>query len=304
MLVLGSRGAGEKCRRTCKVRRGFTSVPMLSMTNADDVSANTNFGIKQEEGDFMKTLALINSTAEIKEVLQKATEFSNGDILEVLFVYEKGLFGLPDLFKPGFVKDESIDKEAIKKEIKTVLKELNYKNDVVIFIYIDGTISRVEAALKDKSALIVTKYNKTTAKLAEKNYDLLYLKNGGKNYEKIAIVLNLSPKDAQLIDFAKKRFKSSDLELVYDYLYAIDTITIDPLVGINAEPYIDTELKEANKNRFNGIAQKENLKSAFLEGADSENLIEYINANRYDLTLIETVDYEILDLLKSDVLIK
>ncbi len=45
-LVLGSRGAGEKRRRTRRVRRGFTSVPMLPMTNADDVPANANFGFK------------------------------------------------------------------------------------------------------------------------------------------------------------------------------------------------------------------------------------------------------------------
>ncbi len=46
MLVLGSRGAGGKHRRTRRVRRGFTSVPVLPMTNADDVSANANFGFK------------------------------------------------------------------------------------------------------------------------------------------------------------------------------------------------------------------------------------------------------------------
>ena len=48
-LVLGSRGAGGKRRRTRRVRRGFTSVPMLPMTNADDVSANANFGLKEAE---------------------------------------------------------------------------------------------------------------------------------------------------------------------------------------------------------------------------------------------------------------
>ncbi len=46
MLVLGSRGAGGKRRRTWKVRRGFTPVPLLPMTNADGVSANANFGFK------------------------------------------------------------------------------------------------------------------------------------------------------------------------------------------------------------------------------------------------------------------
>ena len=45
-LVLGSSGAGGKHRRTRKVRRGFTPVPMLPMTNTAEVSANANFGLK------------------------------------------------------------------------------------------------------------------------------------------------------------------------------------------------------------------------------------------------------------------
>ncbi len=44
MLVLGSRGVGGKHRCIRRVRRGFTPVPMLPMTNVDDVSANANFG--------------------------------------------------------------------------------------------------------------------------------------------------------------------------------------------------------------------------------------------------------------------
>ncbi len=46
MLVLDSRGAGGKHRHTRRVRRGFTSVPLLPMTNADDLSANAIFGFK------------------------------------------------------------------------------------------------------------------------------------------------------------------------------------------------------------------------------------------------------------------
>ncbi len=66
MLVLGRRGAGGKHRHTRRVRRGFTPVPMLPMTNTDDVSANANFGfIKSDKKDNSKidanTLAAISA---------------------------------------------------------------------------------------------------------------------------------------------------------------------------------------------------------------------------------------------------
>ncbi len=56
VLVLGSKGVEGKRRRSRRVRRGFTSMPMLPMTDTDDVSANANFGIilyQEQNADFL-----------------------------------------------------------------------------------------------------------------------------------------------------------------------------------------------------------------------------------------------------------
>ncbi len=254
----------------------------------------------------MKTLAVINEIKDIHEVLKKAVGFAKEGVLEVLFVHEEGLFDLPDLFKPEFMEDESIDKEAVKKEIKKVLKELKYPKECAVFVYINDTASHVETLLKESKALIVTKYNTSTQKLAESSYDLLYLKEPAKeSYKNIAIVANLTPKDSQLIEFAKSNFKDANLTLIYDYIYMIDMnlIAVDPLAGIDADPYLDEELKEASKKRFDSLTEGANLKGVFLEGVDKENITDFINENRFDLTIIEKIDTQLLEDLKSDVLV-
>ncbi len=254
----------------------------------------------------MKTLAVINSVQDIQEILKKALFFAqNGDI-EILFVHEEKLFELPDLFKPKFMKDEQIDTKKIKDEIKKALKELKYQKECAIFVYINDTISHIETLLKENEALIVAKYNRYTQKLTESSYNLLYLKDASKNeYKNIAIVTNLTPKDSQLIDFAKLKFKDSNLILLYDYIYMIDMnlIAVDPLIDIDADPYLDQELKETSKNRFDALAEGENLRGVFLEGVDKENIADFINENSYDLTIIEKIDTQLLEDLKSDVLI-
>lgn len=254
----------------------------------------------------MKTLALINSVDDITEILQKSIEFAKDDILEVLFVHEEELFELPDLFRPEYIEDENIDKEAIKQKIKNTLKELKYSRDTAIFVYINDTKSRVEATQKDVSPFIVTKYNDATKDLIDSQYQILFLKENSKSYKNIVINVDLSDEDAKLIDFVKTNFQDAKIELVYDYIHIIadDLMTVEPLIATGSDPYLDEELKEAHQNRFNTLLKEYNLNGEFLDDiANQEELIDYINKSRFDLAILASDNREVASDINKDTII-
>lgn len=251
----------------------------------------------------MKTLALINETKDIKEVLAEAIKY-NRAVLEVLFVHEEEFFDLPELFRPEFEQDENINKEAIKKEILATLNELKYQKDVAIFVYINDTYSRVESLVKDSDTLIVAKYNSSTEKLLDSKYRVMFLKNSKHDYQKVLVELALDGEDTQRIDFAKEMFPNSNLTLTYDYNHfvAVDMVTIDPMMGISNDPYLDEELKEENKKTFNQILKDTGLDGVFLEDAgEAESLIEYINSE-VNLAILKQRDNDILEKVVKDCL--
>ena len=249
----------------------------------------------------MKTLALVNEAKDIKGILVEAIKYNNAT-LEVLFVHEEELFDLPDLFKPEFEQDENIDKKAIKKEIIATLNELKYNEDTAIFIYINDTFSRVENLLKDNKTLIVTKYNSATRELLDSEYKTLFLKESEHNYRKVLVELALDGEDKQRVDFAKELFPNANLTLAYNYnhLIAVDMLTIDPMIGINSDPYLDEELKEENRKTFNKILKDTGLNGVFLEDVgEAESLIEYIN-NEADLAILKQRDSDLVEKVTKD----
>ncbi len=251
----------------------------------------------------MKTLALINEIKDMEEILAEAIKFNN-TVLEVLFVHEEEFFELPDLFKPKFEQDENIDKESIKKEILKNLANLNYKKDVAIFVYINDTFSRVESLVKDNKTLIVTKYNSATKELADSEEKILFLKRAQHNYQTILVELALDGEDNKRINFAKELFPNTNLILAYDYQHfiTVDMSTVDPMMGMNSDPYLDEELKEQNKKTFNQILKESGLTGVFLEDTGvAESLIEYVNSEA-DLAILKQRDNDILKKIIKDCL--
>jgi len=252
----------------------------------------------------MRTLALINETKDIKEVLAEAIKY-NRAVLEVLFVHEEGLFDLPELFKPEYEQDENIDKEAIKKEILNTLNELKYQEDVAVFVYYNDTYSRVENLLKSSDTLIVTKYNTSTKELLDSRYKILFLKKSMHNYQKVLVELALDGEDKQRIELAKELFPNKELILAYDYNHyiAIDTLSIDPTVGLGYDPLLDETVKKENKKAFNKILQDTSLNGVFLEDAgEVENLVKYIN-NEVDIAILKQIDSDIVENVSKDCLV-
>lgn len=252
----------------------------------------------------MKTLALINETKNIKEVLAEAIKY-NGDVLEVLFVHEEEFFDLPDLFKPEFEQDENIDKNSIKKEILATLNELKYQENAAIFVYINDTYSRVESLVKDNDTLIVTKYNSATEELLDSKYKVLFLKDTKHDYQEVLVELALDGEDTQRIDFAKELFPNSNLTLIYDYNHfvTVNMYVVDPMMGLDNDPYLDEVLENENKKTFNQILKDTGLDGVFLEDAGEEdNLILYIN-NKTNLAILKQRDSDIMEKVIKDCLV-
>ena len=252
----------------------------------------------------MKTLALINETKDIKEVLAEAIKY-NRAVLEVLFVHEEEFFDLPELFRPEFEQDENIDKEAIKKEILATLNELKYQKDVAVFVYINDTYSRVESLIRDSDTLIVAKYNSSTEKLLDSKYRVLFLKNSKQDYQKVLVELALDGEDTQRIDFAKELFPNSNLTLIYDYNHfvTVNMYVVDPMMGLDNDPYLDEVLENENKKTFNQILKDTGLDGVFLEDAgEADNLVLYIN-NKADLAILKQRESDIMEKVIKDCLI-
>jgi len=252
----------------------------------------------------MKTLALINKIDDIKDILSKAVEICKNDILEVMYVHEEEHFNLLDIFKSD--EDESINKDAIKKQIQEALKELKYTKDVAILIYVNDTYSHVETTQKKVNPLIVTKLNGASEKLIESDFKILYLKNSPKEYKNIAIVVNLDDSDSRNIDFVLENFKDAKITLIYDYVHivSLETIDMDPLLGAGYDPIVDEIVTSAKKHAFEELKNSYKLEGVFLEDFNiPDNLLFYLNENKnLDLLVSSYRDIDVLEHVKVDCL--
>jgi hypothetical protein len=120
-----------------------------------------------------KVLAVLNDMDALDIVLKKAVSLSEEKkaILEVLFVHEEKIFGLPDFFRFKETPEKDVaDKDKIKKEIESKLTTLGSKQEHVVLVKIDDTVNRVlELTKGDKSVTIVVQnHDVITKKLTQK----------------------------------------------------------------------------------------------------------------------------------------
>ena len=121
-----------------------------------------------------KVLAVLNDIEELDMVLKKAISLSQEKkaVLEVLFVHEEKIFGLPDFFRFKETPEKDVaNKDKIKKEIESKLTTLGSKQEHIVLVKIDDTVDRVlELTKGDESATIVLHNNDAiTNKLTQKN---------------------------------------------------------------------------------------------------------------------------------------
>lgn len=121
-----------------------------------------------------KVLAVLNDIEALDIVLKRAVSLSEEKkvILEVLFVHEEKMFGLPDFFRFKETSEENlVDKDKIKKEIESKLTALGSKQEPIVLVQIDDTVDRVlELTKNDESTTIVVQnHDVITKKLTQKN---------------------------------------------------------------------------------------------------------------------------------------
>lgn len=121
-----------------------------------------------------KVVAVLNNIKALDIVLKRAISLSEEKkaVLEVLFVHEEKIFGLPDFFRFKETPEKGvIDKDKIKKEIESKLTTLGSKQKHIVLVKIDDTVDRVlELTKGDEVSTIVMQSNDAiTKKLTQKN---------------------------------------------------------------------------------------------------------------------------------------
>ena len=121
-----------------------------------------------------KVLAVLNDIEALDTVLKRAVSLSEEKkvILEVLFVHEEKMFGLPDFFRFKETPEKDVvGKDKIKKEIESKLTALGSKQEPIVLVQIDDTVDRVlELTKNDESTTIVVQnHDVITKELTQKN---------------------------------------------------------------------------------------------------------------------------------------
>jgi len=119
-----------------------------------------------------KVLAVLNDIEALDTVLTRAVSLSEEKkaILEVLFVHEEKIFGLPDFFRFKETSEKDIaDNDKIKKEIENKLTTLGSKQKHIILVKIDDTVDRVlELTKGDESiTVVIQNHDVITKKLTQ-----------------------------------------------------------------------------------------------------------------------------------------
>ena len=256
---------------------------------------------------YNRVVVLLNDFEKIDTLLERAVNFSkeHSTILEILYVHEEPLFDIPDYFlSDEKINENKIDTAKVKEKIQTHLDAYNLTESHAILVYLDDTVDRLLTHLSDaEHTLIVTTYNEalTTKLISKTPYSYWIIKNDHTDtYTNMVFPSDLSDASKKVIGLTQHIFNSSNLHLLYDYRYILDTLAIreDYLNVTPVTIEIDTELNEQKKaeekERFNDYKKEFNIEGTFLEGEDllEDDLAKFIKDN-FDLTIIYRRDEEL-----------
>jgi len=245
-----------------------------------------------------RILAVINQVEDIDFILSKAfkmAEIFNANV-DVLYVYETPLYDIDELF---MLKDNTIDKVQIKKQIKEAIKHYS-KADVAVLVKIDDTIDRVWDFVRDDlSVLVVAKYYKSI-NLSPLKQPLLIAKNSILKYSKAVLVVDSLVNLKSLIN----NKISKECFLIYNYYYIPDTAIITPEISVGIDN--NMILLENEEKQFKELLDKLALNGEFFTNGmlDDIALDEYIKQNNFDLLCYKedsAITKETKELLNLDI---
>lgn len=252
-----------------------------------------------------KAVAVINDFDMADAVLSKAVRLAQKESmsLEIIFVHEEKLFGLPEFFRFKEISpDQPIDKEKVQKEIAAKLDALGVKERCAILVFVDDTADHVLVQTEnDKETLIILSYHEDTIKkvIRKSHLPVLVVKQkSSTDYNKILIPVDFSSASTKSIELTKTLFPEITTELVYDYRYIIGNDLFDP-EGMSVS-YMDIDLndqeKKAAKKELESLSEKMGVKSSFIiqESTIEDDLVSFIQANNFDLAVLGSHDADSL----------
>lgn len=273
---------------------------------------------------FKRVVVLLNELDNIDRVLEKAIKFSDthNTALEVLFVHEEPLFDMPDYFlSDKEIEDEKIDKVKITQKIEEHLEKFDVTQKIPILLFIDDTVDRtIVYGRENRDILFITNYHKSlSSDLIEKTpYSYWIVKNEHDSYNNIALPLDFTDDSEKVIEATKHIFPTTEIMMVHDYRYIIDTLIVqeDYMAVAPIDTSMDLELNEELKQQqlksFEEYKEKFNIDGIFMEedGALEDDLVNAIEQNSFDLTVIyhhktnlflsPTIIVKLVDTLSTD----
>jgi len=248
-----------------------------------------------------RVLIVLNKIKDSNIVLQKGFEVANKfkANVEVLFVYEKPLFDIEELYK-----DKTVDKKAITNKLKEQIATIASK-DTAVFVKIDDTPDRIWDLIKDDTdTLIVAQYSSdTTANILSVCKQPLYVVKTKQAIQKSALYFEETESIENCINLANN---FGNIELFYNLAYMPNIDPIDPTMGGNF--YENELLIESQKEIFTNLKEVYDLSGEMFINSrrDGEYFVDYFNNSSFDLVLFcnikdSFIDVSILaDALKID----
>ena len=269
---------------------------------------------------FKRVVVLLNDLENIDNLLKKAKNFSieHQTTLEILYVQEEALFGIPDYFlSEDKIATERLDKKKIKAKIQEHLSNLGIHDKHAILVYEDDAVDQTRHYAKEqKDMLFITAYHPSLSKkLIEKTpYSFWIVKNDIQSYSNIVLPLDFTKNAKKSLQMSKHIFPQKSITMLHDYRYILDTMSVQveyldvtPVLTPDIIEFNET-LKKEQKKKFENYKKEFDVQGECIEGegALDKDLIEYISKRGFDLTVMYHQNAElflsptlILELLKE-----
>ncbi len=249
-------------------------------------------------GDIMITtikriLLVINQAEEIEALLRKVHHFFSQKeiVLEVLYVYERPLFEIPDYFLSQV--DDVIDKEIVKKHIQQKIKASSFMGNYAIFVYIDDTVDRVirHTRSDDHTLIMIAYHDELSERLVEHTKSALYVsKDIDVRFSEVIVPIDMTYDTLPCIDMIKSLFPTSNIKLLHDARFTT-------LLGED----------EKEKEAFERLKKKSALEGEWIEESPisevefveelytiEKHLARFINERGVDVTVLCSFDEKYL----------
>jgi len=239
-------------------------------------------------------LLVLNNFENLSNILEKtfALAKKTNAKVSILYVYEKPLFSIEELFKNS---DATLNKQKVQEYLRKKSQAYT-QEDIAIIVKIDDTANQAwDIVRDDRGFLIVTPYHQAVSKelLKRLKQDIFFIKSNAIAYQKGVLVTETLLQIQESITSYQELF-SKDIEIIYNFYYIPDAATLDPALTLGIDTNL--ELLETEEKLFEEFLQEHHLKGEFFVNAllGDITLVEYINSNNFDIIWYREDESELL----------